>query len=110
MTHHASDPVASSSRPGILAAAGRGLSLVAVLACLALAWWWLATHHFTGGDHEPVTDEATTARPAADVVTVPENVTITLAMVELQPVQDELTVPGRLDYDARKQVDYVAPV
>jgi cobalt-zinc-cadmium efflux system membrane fusion protein len=110
MTHHASEPATSSSRPGMLAAAGRGLSLVAVLACLALAWWWLATHHFAGGDHEPAADEAATARPAADVVTVPENVTIALATAELQPLQDELTVPGRLDYDARRQVDYVAPV
>ena len=43
-------------------------------------------------------------------MTLPETVKVGLVPVKAQPLQDELTVPGRLDYDARKQVDYRAPV
>jgi cobalt-zinc-cadmium efflux system membrane fusion protein len=114
MTQQAPQPSAQTAAhaapAGRFAAAARGLSLVIVLASLALAWWWLATHHFAGGDHEPAAGEAAVKPLPADVVTVPADVAIELATVDVRPLQDELTVPGRLDYDARRQVDYVAPV
>lgn len=88
----------------------RGLSLVAVLACLAAAWWWLATHHFAGGLHEEHAETAAETAAAVEIVAVPDDVQISLVTIEPRPLQDELTVPGRIDYDARKQVDYLAPV
>lgn len=103
-------PVAHAASSTPLQTVFRGLSLVAVLACLALAWWWLATHHFAGGPHEEVADEARAPAVATELVSVPDDVKIELVTVEARPIQDELTVPGRIDYDARKQVDYLAPV
>ena len=110
MTQHTTEPSSQPSRAAWFQAASRGVSIITVLACLALAWWWLATHHFTGGSHEETAGAEPQSARAAEVVAVPENVTISLATVATQPLQDELTVPGRLDYDARKQVDYLAPV
>ncbi len=113
MTQHPppSPPLAAHPpRANRLQAAIRSLSLVAVLACLALAWWWLSTHHFTGDSHEQPTAEPAAKAGGTELVTVPDGVTIGLAAVTNRPLQDELTVPGRLDYNARKQVDYLAPV
>ena len=101
---------APSARTHPLQAAVRGLSLVTVLACLGLAWWWLATHHLTGGPDEDPVARAPAPAAAAEIVSVPDDVTLELVTVEARLVQDELTVPGRIDYDARKQVDYLAPV
>jgi cobalt-zinc-cadmium efflux system membrane fusion protein len=102
-------------------AAGRGRlrrSLVGLAFLLAgiAAWWWLATHHLSGV-HDPVADSGRT--PAA-----PEpgsSMVVTLAPasggneIETVPVEtlqlrDHLTVPGRLDYDARHRLDYESPV
>ena len=54
-------PAVLVPRAGRLRDFSRGLSLVGVLACLALAWWWLATHHFIGEPTE-VTMPSTGAR------------------------------------------------
>ncbi|NBW96152.1 MAG: efflux RND transporter periplasmic adaptor subunit [Planctomycetia bacterium] len=106
-----------SRRSGWLARLGRGATGVAFLAAGALAWWWLTTHHFAGGDHAPpgAAQPGETDRPrAADVVTLAPGsagaAEITLAPVETRQVREHLTVPGRLDYDARSRVDYQSPV
>ena len=92
----------------------RGLSGAALLAGGALAWWWLSTHHFGGEGHAdsapPAVDAAT--RPA-DLVTLPSGdaaARIKLGVVEPRQLRDHLTVPGRLDYDARYRLDYESPV
>ena len=96
---------------------GRGATGLAFLAIGALAWWWLTTHHFSGGG-----DEAGPPQPSAagketrgqDVVVLPPEAArrgdITLAEVERQPLRNHLTVPGRLDYDARYRLNYDSPV
>jgi cobalt-zinc-cadmium efflux system membrane fusion protein len=103
-----------TSRPqSRLEAATRAASVVAVLACLALAWWWLATHHFAGEGHEAseaAGDRAKAPEAAAETVRLPEGVDVAVVVVGAMPLQDVLTVPGRIDYDARRQVDYLAPV
>jgi len=96
----------------------RSLTGAAFLAAGGLAWWWLATHHFAGGDdHAPepraVADGG--AGPASDaIVQLPPgnagSAEITLAPVEVRPIREHLTVPGRIDYDARYRLDYASPV
>jgi len=97
-----------------MASLRRGLPGVFVLALGGVAWWWLATHHFTGGDHEqapeagaadPSVQPATVRLPAAAAASE-----IELAAVERRPMRSHLTVPGRLDYDARCRIDYDSPV
>jgi cobalt-zinc-cadmium efflux system membrane fusion protein len=105
-----STPHVHGTRPNWLRASIRGLSLISILTCLGLAWWWLATHHFTDDSREEATARAPQSVPPTEQVTVPENLTINLTTAEVRPLGDELTVPGRLDYDARRQVDYLAPV
>jgi len=104
----------------------RGLTGLAFLAVGAGLWWWLATHHFAGsgdlggaaggreqardpsgagGDHSggpaAVVSLSASSRSAAG---------IGLATVEMRQIRDHLTVPGRLDYDARHRLDYASPV
>ncbi|RLS34755.1 MAG: efflux RND transporter periplasmic adaptor subunit [Planctomycetota bacterium] len=95
-----------------------GLGGVAMLAAGAAAWWWLATHHFSGGEHPEVplreAAAAEEARGLADEVTLPEAsrvaAGIELGTVTRQQIRDRLTVPGRIDYDARRRLDYASPV
>jgi len=111
MTEHAS---AESARPPTrLQAVLRNASVVVVLACLGLAWWWLATHHFAGGGpHESGGPADRAESPSGEGMTVrlPEGMEVGTVSVGAMPLQDVLTVPGRIDYDARRQVDYLAPV
>lgn len=106
-------------RSAILAGLARGLTGFGFLAVGGLAWWWLSTHHFAGADratHQP----ATVAAPGGDrphpldVVTLAGGsagaADIQLVPVETRQVREYVTVPGRLDYDARKRVDYLSPV
>lgn len=104
----------------------RGLAGVVFLLAGAAAWWWLATHHFTS--QSPHDDEATADREAADrtgggpaarqpaeaIVVLPPEARaaagIELAPVESRLLRDQLTVPGRIDYDARRRLDYASPV
>ena len=81
------------------------------------AWWWLTTHHFAGTEHlqpsprPPVTvsqaekDEVVVMGSSAQVAA-----SIGLSTVERRPLRDHITVPGRLDYDARHLLDYASPV
>jgi cobalt-zinc-cadmium efflux system membrane fusion protein len=86
------------------------------LALGGLAWWWLTTHHFVGNDasHVPATDRATTDAPVRDIVSLGADGTarseIALVTVESRGLREHLTVPGRLDYDARHRIDYTSPV
>jgi cobalt-zinc-cadmium efflux system membrane fusion protein len=96
----------------------RSLTGLVFLAVGALAWWWLATHHFAGGDdhaREPRPAAGQTSGPASEaLVVLPPGTAgeseIALATVEMRPVREHLTVPGRLDYDARYRLDYASPV
>jgi cobalt-zinc-cadmium efflux system membrane fusion protein len=96
----------------------RSLTGAAFLAAGALAWWWLSTHHFAGVD-----DQAHQPRPAADsgggpasdaIVTLQAGnagaAEITLTPVEVRKIREHITVPGRIDYDARYRLDYASPV
>jgi RND family efflux transporter MFP subunit len=107
-------------RRGGLASLRRSLGGVAFLAVGAALWWWLSTHHFGGSADQ---ERPPTAAPAAGVgrgaaaaavVSLPASsqaaAGITLATVEKRPLRDHLTVPGRLDYDARHRLDYASPV
>jgi len=108
--------------PASAAGLRRGLSGLAFLAVGAAAWWWLATHHFAGGEHGGAAGGKThggAAGPAADggpsltVSLAPQELAaadIRLVPVEMRSLSDRITVPGRLDYDARHRVDYAAPV
>lgn len=102
---------------GIVAMIRKGLGGSVALAVGGLLWWWISTHHFSGGEH-PIEDRAAAAKaPAsrlADEVFLPEG-SRTSAGIELGTVtriamHDQLTVPGRLDYDARRRLDYASPV
>ncbi|MGB8852204.1 MAG: efflux RND transporter periplasmic adaptor subunit [Pirellulales bacterium] len=107
-------PHVSPPRP-LLSRIRRSLTGVAFLAAGGLAWWWLATHHFGGGGHDAGHAEGEPASAAApdDVVSLPaataaaEVAAVTVGRV---PLRDHVTVPGRIDYDARRQIDYAAPV
>ena len=124
VTQHAPRRAAHVPSPvglvGRLTAMRRGLAGTAFLALGAAAWWWLTTHHFGSGEHEsaaasrpPINQPAVTA-PDQDVVVLPPTsesaANIGLTPVDLRPIRDLLTVPGRLDYDARSRLDYASPV
>ncbi len=103
---------------GILARFRKGLGGGVALALGGLAWWWISTHHFSGGEH-PSEEQATVGAqsPAAALaveVSLPEaaraSAGIELGTVTRMPMHDQLTVPGRLDYDARRRLDYASPV
>ena len=110
--------------PSARQATARGLlsrfSGLGFLAIGGLAWWWLATHHFGGvADHSaPVAGAATVGAAAAGgiptIVRLPaaaqKAAEIDLATVEVRPLREHLTVPGRIDYDARHRLDYASPV
>lgn len=103
-----------AARP-LLARVRRSLTGAAFLAAGGLAWWWLATHHFggVGRDAGHAGGEPASAAAADDVVSLPaaaaaaEVAAVTVGRV---PLRDHVTVPGRIDYDARRQIDYAAPV
>lgn len=88
--------------------AGSGL----ILALGAGAWWWLSTHHF-GGGHSPEPTQSAPAEPGDEVAIPAEALAaagIVVVPAERVPLRDRLTVPGRIDYDARRRLDYAAPV
>jgi len=96
----------------------RGAGGLVALAIGGVAWWWLATHHFAGsgaGDHGAARSErgAATA-PPRDTVQLPAEAAargeIVLASVDSRRLREHLTVPGRLDYNARQRLDYTSPV
>ncbi|MFM7205077.1 MAG: efflux RND transporter periplasmic adaptor subunit [Planctomycetaceae bacterium] len=97
-----------------MAALRRGLPGTIILALGGLAWWWLATHRFTGLEHaEPAPATAEPAAAGPVFVRLPPGSArdeIQLAAAERRPIRARLTVPGRLDYDARSRLDYAAPV
>jgi len=105
----------------------RRFSGLGFLAVGGAAWWWLATHHFGGVKDQahgpdgspPVAQEADGAKPAPGIappasVTLPKSAQtaaeIQLAVATVQPLREHLTVPGRIDYDARHRLDYASPV
>jgi cobalt-zinc-cadmium efflux system membrane fusion protein len=92
----------------------RGLTGGLVLVAGALAWWWLATHHFAGGpaDHGGGKTGERPAAAAADIVTLPPAAAadIGLDKAAVRRLEQTLTVPGRLDYDARYRLSYESPV
>lgn len=105
---------APTARP-LLARIRRSLTGAAFLAAGGLAWWWLATHHFGGGGHDAGHAEGEPAAAAApeEVVSLPAataTAEVTAVTVGRVPLRDHVTVPGRIDYDARRQIDYAAPV
>lgn len=115
---HATLSTSKRPRAAGLAALGasivRGLPGALMLALGGLAWWWLATHHFTGGDHgdSPYATPPSPATPSA-IIRLPSAAAageISLVSVERRPMRDRVTVPGRLDYDARGHIDYDSPV
>lgn len=117
--HAASGPPAAPQdrRRGWFAAVRRGLSGLIFLGLGVLAWWWLTTHHFTGSEHdEPAPTSAQESggagAPAAVVVLTGSDARreISVVSVERRPLREHLTVPGRLDYDARSRLDYESPV
>ena len=108
---------AHEARRGGPARLGRSLTGVGLLGAGALAWWWLSTHHFAEVGHEPAPAVAPEARVAAAepmVVRLPAGSAgakeIELVPVAIRQLREHLTVPGRLDYDARNRVDYESPV
>lgn len=95
----------------------RGLSGMALLVAGGLAWWWLTTHHFASvDDHGTKPQEvAEPTGPMSDAIVelLPGTAgrsDIDLASVEVRKLREHLTVPGRLDYDARYRLDYASPV
>ncbi len=116
----------------------RRLSGLGLLAFGGVAWWWLATHHIGGvaeqADHANqagVADvnrsgnaatggDATGGAKGTPVVGIPTLVNlpaaaqkaagISLAAAEIRSLREHLTVPGRIDYDARHRLDYESPV
>jgi RND family efflux transporter MFP subunit len=96
----------------------RGLGGGLALVLGGLAWWWISTHHFAGGEH-PVeasnaAPEAASANALANEVFLAEGARlaagIEVGAVTRMAMRDDLTVPGRLDYDARRRLDYASPV
>jgi cobalt-zinc-cadmium efflux system membrane fusion protein len=96
---------------------GRSLVGMAFLVAGVAAWWWLTTHHFGGVDDHAADAGSAPVAPAEP----PSSMMVTLAPasggeeietapVETRQLRDHLTVPGRLDYDARYRLDYESPV
>lgn len=98
--------------------ARRSLTGGLLLALGVLAWWWLSTHRFTAApvaDRQPAADRPVAAPPqTAPIVTLPETeaarAAIRLVTVDSRPLRERVTIPGRLDYDARYRLDYDSPV
>jgi cobalt-zinc-cadmium efflux system membrane fusion protein len=102
----------------------RRLTTAGLLVTGGLAWWWISTHHFTVDDTaeppaaEPATAAGSTPPPAPlpgqHFVTLSpaaaEAAGISLVTADRRVLGDRVTVPGRLDYDARHRVDYASPV
>ena len=90
----------------------RGFVACLFLAAGVAAWWWLATHHFGGGHGGLPHAAATPAAPADEVVLPAGDAADRIGLVAVEPrrLREHLTVPGRLDYDARYRVDYESPV
>jgi len=105
----------------------RRFSALGFLAVGLAAWWWLATHHLGGVNEEPRGPDgapsgeqsskrgksATGIAPPAFVILPASAQTaaeIGLATATVQPLREHLTVPGRIDYDARRRLDYASPV
>ena len=96
----------------------RSLTGAAFLVAGALAWWWLSTHHFAAVDqqaHQPRPAADSGVGPVSDAVVTllpgsAGSVDMTLAPVEVRKIREHLTVPGRIDYDARYRLDYASPV
>ena len=103
---------------GILATLPKGLGGGAALVLGVVAWWWISTHHFSGGEHPSEEPAATAAKVSAsglaDEVSLPEGARasagIEVGTVARVPMHDHITVPGRIDYDARRRLDYASPV
>jgi len=131
-------PVTAAGSPPRPATAGgliRRFSGLGFLAIGGLAWWWLATHHFGGvadhADRAGANDANRTGDAAAGggnadgskgsaalsiptLVNLPASAQkaaeIGLASAEVRPLRERLTVPGRIDYNARHRLDYASPV
>jgi len=127
MASPTSPPPSSTARAAHAAAhghprAGRGpatwfdprqLAFLGTLVLCGLAWWWLATHHVVPVGTAVAPPPATSAVTAGDedVVVLPEGAgRLATAVVAPRSIRDHITVPGRLDYDARYRLDYSAPV
>ncbi|MEI6037075.1 MAG: efflux RND transporter periplasmic adaptor subunit [Planctomycetota bacterium] len=103
-----------AGRPGSIR---RSLFGAAYLLIGVAVWWWLTTHHFAGTEHSqpsalPPVAALTTEKE--EIVVLPSSAQVAanigLSTVERRPLRDHLTVPGRLDYDARHLLDYASPV
>jgi len=88
---------------GLTARLLRQAGFVLALAAAGGGWWWLSTHHFSGGHDDAAILPA--ARLPKQVVQLAPGWDgdggIALAAANLRGMQQTLTVPGRLDYDAR---------
>ncbi|MFZ4731253.1 MAG: efflux RND transporter periplasmic adaptor subunit [Pirellulales bacterium] len=82
------------------------------IALCGLAWWWLATHHVVPVEHGagPTGARAGGSGPGDTVVLPADSPGLEVTTVTRRAITDHLTVPGRLDYDARYRLDYSAPV
>ena len=105
----------------------RRFSGLGFLAAGVAAWWWLTTHHFGGvkdpshgPNVAPAVDQVTESGKPSRGIAIPAVVTlpasaqsaaeIGLTEATVQPLREHLTVPGRIDYDARHRLDYASPV
>jgi len=88
---------------GLTARLLRQAGFVLALAAAGGGWWWLSTHRFSGGHDDAAILPA--ARLPKQVVQLAPGWDgdggIALAAANLRGMQQTLTVPGRLDYDAR---------
>ena len=127
----ATEPAAgSAARRATAGGLLRRLSGLGFLALGGLAWWWLATHHFGGVADHAGADVAAGGDAASEqtaggakasagggipaLVSLPaaaqKAADIGLATAEIRSLREHLTVPGRIDYDARHRLDYASPV
>ena len=121
---------------GLPASRWGGLITVAFLLAGVAAWGWLATHHLgpdPGSDLAPhsgaVGVHGASAQKNADdrkgssevgsggtseivilATTAQAAAGISLSPAEIRPLRQHITVPGRLDYNARQRLDYASPV